>query len=381
VETAVERIDLFIVSCRLPETIGNAVRFFDRRESLFVRVTTRGGVVGWGETWAMAAPAAALITATLGPALLGEDTRYPQKIWRKLARFIVNDRRGLSHMAISALDIAVWDACARADGVALSAKLGGALRERLSCYVSGPFVKPAAEPYGHYLDEIGGYLDQGFRNIKIRAGLGAREDAELIGDIRARVGDDIGLMADMNEAGDVSQALDFSKRIGDSDLIWLEEPVLHDDLPGWKRIAAGTELALAGGESLYGLAGFRDFLCAGVFAVAQPDLALCGGLTEGLRIAAMAEAFNVPIAPHVWGGAVNFNASLHFAATLPDRTRPGGRFPFFEYDTSFNPLRAAFAECPVGQDGRVGVPDGPGLGLELRESDLAPFLAVKHELH
>jgi D-galactarolactone cycloisomerase len=380
-QTAVDRIELFALSCKLPETIGNAVRFFDRRETLMVRVTTRGGAIGWGETWAMPGPAAALIRTVLGPALLGEDVRFPQKIWRKLARFIVNDRRGLSHMAISALDIAVWDACARAEGVPLSARLGGAMRDRLSCYVSGPFVKPAAEPYAHYLDDIGGYLDQGFRNIKIRAGIGAREDAALVAAVRAGIGDEIGLMVDMNEAGDVAQALDFSRRVADANLIWLEEPILHDDLTSWKRVSAGSAIALAGGESLYGLAGFRDFLCAGAFAIAQPDLALCGGLTEALRIAALTEAFNVPVAPHVWGGAVNFNASLHFAAILPHRTRPGARFPFFEYDASFNPLRTAITDCPIGDDGLVGVPAGPGIGLDISNEQLAPFLTATHELH
>lgn len=379
-DTAVDRIELFILSCKLPETIGNAARFFDRRETLFVRVTTRGGGVGWGETWAMAAPAAALIQAVLGPALLGEDVRHPQKAWRKLSRFIVNDRRGLTHMAISALDMAVWDACARADGVPLSAKLGGALRDRLSCYVSGPFLKPGADPYAHYGEDVDGYLAQGFRNIKIRAGIGAGADAKLVADMRARIGDGIGLMVDLNEAGDVAQALDFSRRAADADLIWLEEPILHDDMPGWKRIAAGSGLALAGGESLYGLPGFRDFLCSGLFAIAQPDLALCGGLTEGLRIATLAEAFNVPIAPHVWGGAINFNASLHYAATLPDRTRPGSRYPFFEYDASFNPLRSAFSDCPLDADGMVAVPDGPGLGVEITDDQLAPFLSARQEL-
>lgn len=379
-ETAVDRVELFLLACQLPETIGNAARFFDRRETLFVRVETRGGAVGWGETWAMAAPAAALIQTALGPALLGEDVRHPRKVWRKLARFIVNDRRGLSHMAISALDMAVWDACARSEGVPLSASLGGALRDRLSCYVSGPFLKTGAEPYAHYPEDIDGYLAAGFRNIKIRAGIGASADAALVADVRARIGDDVGLMVDFNEAGDVAQALDFSQRVAEADLIWLEEPILHDDMPGWKRVAAGTGLALAGGESLYGLPGFRDALSAGLFAIAQPDLALCGGLTEGLRIAALAEAFNVPIAPHVWGGAINFNASLHFAAQLPDRTRPGSRFPFFEYDASFNPLRSAFADCPIGEGGFVAVPTGPGIGVEIDEKQLTPFLIARHEL-
>jgi D-galactarolactone cycloisomerase len=379
-QTTVDRIEFFVLSCKLSEIIGNAVRFFDRRDTLFVKVITRGGAVGWGETWAMPGPAAALIESTLGPSLLGEDVRFPQRIWRKLARHIVNDRRGLSNMAIAALDMAVWDAFARADDVPLSDKLGGAMRDRLTCYVSGPFVKPGEQPYGHYRDDVGGYLDHGFRNIKIRAGIGAREDARLVAQVRTQIGDEIGLMVDLNEAGDVAQARDFGRRVEDCDLVWIEEPVLHDDLPSWTRIAGSVRQALAGGESLYSMAGFRDFLSAGVFSVAQPDLALCGGLTEALRIAALAEAFNVPVAPHVWGGAVNFAAALHFAAVLPDRTRPGRRFPFFEYDISENPLRNAFIDCPLQADGTVTVPQTPGLGFDISDDQLAPFMIARGEL-
>ena len=140
-------------------------------------------------------------------------------------------------------------------------------------------------------------------------------------------------------------------------------------------------MALAGGESLYGLAGFRDFLSAGVFSVAQPDLALCGGLTEALRIAALAEAFNVPVAPHVWGGAVNFNASLHFAA---DPARPhmaGPALPVLRIRRFENPLRSAFVDClAVGENGRSPCRRGLVSGSTYAKSELAPLLTARHEL-
>ncbi len=379
-DTVVDRIELFHLGYDLPDRIGNAARFFQRRETLFVRLTTRGGAVGWGETWSLPAPAAALIQNVLGPALIGEDVRFPQRVWRKLALFIVNDRRGLTSMAIAALDMAVWDAKARSESVPLSEALGGRLRDRVTSYASGPFVKPGDKPYGHYVEEVGSYLRRGFRNVKIRVGIGAREDATIVQAVRHAVGDDTGLMVDMNEAGDVAQALDFARRVEDCDLVWLEEPVLHDDLPSWSRIAAQTRQALAGGESLYSMAGFRDFLTAGVFAIAQPDLALCGGLTEGLRIASLAEAFNVPVAPHVWGGAVNFVASMHFAAVLPDRSRGAQRFPFFEYDVSDNRLRDELFEGAVQGDGTIAVPQGAGLGFDLDERQFKPLLMTRGEL-
>jgi D-galactarolactone cycloisomerase len=379
-DTAIDRIDLFLLTCTLPETIGNASRFFRNRDALMVRVKTKGGLVGWGETWAMSGPAAALIEKTFAPALIGEDVRYPQKIWRKLSRFIVNDRRGLTHMALSALDLAVWDASSRAADQSLADRLGGALRDRVTAYVSGPFVKPGDKPYGHYLDEVGGYLAQGYRWVKLRAGVGSKVDADLVHDVRKLIGPDVGLMVDFNEAADVAQTQDFARRTVDADLIWVEEPILHDDLPGWKRLTESVPIAFAGGESLYGLAGFRDFFTAGALAVAQPDLALCGGLTEGLRIAAMAEAFNVPIAPHVWGTAINFHASLHFAAILPDRSRGASRFPFFEMDASFNPLRSEFTDSALQPDGTMAVPQGSGLGITITERQLSPFLVTHKQL-
>ncbi len=379
-DTVIDRVDLYLVGAALPEAIGNAARFFSHREALMVRITTRGGQIGWGETWAMPGPAAALIEKTLGPALIGEDVRFPQKVWRKLARFIVNDRRGLTHMAISALDIAVWDASARCAGLSLANRLGGAMRDRVTAYVSGPFVKPTQNPYAHYLGEVAEYLAQGYRNVKLRVGIGAEIDARLVRQVRELIGPDVGLMVDFNEAGDVAQTQDFARRTGDDDLIWVEEPIVHDDLPSWKRLASSTHLALAGGESLYGLAGFRDYFTAGVFALAQPDLALCGGLTEGLRIAAMAEAFNVPIAPHVWGTAINFNASLHFAASLPDRSSAGRRFPYFEMDASFNPLRADFIDGALLPDGTMAVPTGPGHGVAIDPRQLTPFLTTHKQL-
>jgi D-galactarolactone cycloisomerase len=105
----------------------------------------------------------------------------------------------------------------------------------------------------------------------------------------------------------------------------------------------------------------------------QPDLALCGGISEGLRIAALADAFDVPVVPHVWGSIVNFHASLHFAACLPEK-RGRLRTPLFEYDPSENPLRTAFGSHPLDRQGRIAVPDAPGLGVDLSTGRLTPFL-------
>ncbi len=166
----VVRIDGYEVSCTLPEPVGNSRVFFEKRPSLLIAVTTADGIVGWGETWAQPAAAAALIRANLAKHVLGADAMTPRPIWDAMAREFGSDRRGISHMAISALDIALWDAASRTAELPLAAFLGGALRDRIPAYVSGPFMKPGPDPYVDFERDVEGFLKSGFRAIKMRMG-------------------------------------------------------------------------------------------------------------------------------------------------------------------------------------------------------------------
>jgi D-galactarolactone cycloisomerase len=368
------RVEGYELRCRLPEVIGNASRFFDQRGALLVSVTAADGAVGWGETWAMPAAAAAAIRNGLAQAALGCDAASPRAVWEAMARTLGYDRRGVSQMAMSAIDIAVWDAAARRLGVPIATLLGGALRDRLPAYVSGPFLKPGADAYCDFDADIDRYLNTGFRAMKLRMGVAPKTDARRLARVRERVGADFPLMVDLNEGATLRSALAYGEAFREHDLLWLEEPIRHDNLPGYTRLAQSLPMALAGGEALIGLAPFRDFLAAGALDIAQPDLALCGGFSEGLRIAALAEAFERPLIPHVWGSAINYCASLQFAAVLPEVRGPGLRYPLFEVDPSLNPLRDAFGDFPLAADGTVAVPDGPGLGIEIDPRCFAPYV-------
>jgi D-galactarolactone cycloisomerase len=368
------RIDGHELRCRLPEPIGNSSRFFDQRGALLVCVTAADGTTGWGETWAMPAAAGAALRHGLAQAVLGVPDASPRAVWDAMARTLAYDRRGVSQMAMSAIDIAVWDATARRAGVPVATLLGGALRERLPAYVSGPFLKPGTDPYRDFDADIDTYLGRGFRAMKLRMGVAPRTDARLLARVRERVGDDFPLMVDLNEGASWRSALAYGEAFREHGLVWLEEPIRHDDLPGYTRLAQALPMALAGGEALLGLAPFRDYLSAGALDVVQPDLALCGGFTEGLRIAALADAFERPLIPHVWGTAVNFAASLQFTAVLPETRGPGLRYPLFEFDPSFNPLRDELGNFPLGPDGMVAVPDGPGLGIEIDPRRFTPHV-------
>jgi D-galactarolactone cycloisomerase len=373
-QSRIVRIDGYELRCRLPEVIGNSSRFFDQRGALVVSVIAADGSVGWGETWAMPAAAGAAIRCGLAQAILAKDDATPRNVWDAMVRTLGYDRRGVSHMAMSAIDMAVWDATARRAGVPIATLLGGALRDRLPAYVSGPFLKPGADPYRDFDDDIDTYLRAGFRAIKLRMGVAPKVDARRLARVRERVGADFPLMVDLNEGASLRSALAYGEAFREHDLVWLEEPIRHDNLPGYTRLANALPMALAGGEALLGLTPFRDYLAAGALDIVQPDLALCGGFSEGLRIAALADAFEVPLIPHVWGTGINFCASLQFAAVLPESRGPGLRYPLFEVDPSFNPLRDVFGDFPLGPDGTVAVPNGPGLGIEIDPRRFAPHV-------
>ena len=368
--TSIVRIDGYELACALPEVIGNSRVFFDNRRALVVAVTTADGTVGWGETWAMPAAASAVIRDSLGRVVLGMDVRAPRQVWQALERTLGYDRRGVTHMAFSAIDIAVWDAAARSAKVSIAALLGGALRDKVAAYVSGPFLKPGPDPYRDFDTDIDSYLQAGFRAIKMRMGVAPRTDGERLRRVRDKVGVDFPLMVDLNEGASLRDALAYGEAFRESRLVWLEEPIRHDNLDGYVRLSRELPMALAGGESLFGLGAFRDYVSRGALEIVQPDLALCGGFSEALRIAALCQAFEVPLVPHVWGTGINFCAALQFAAILPPSRAPGFSYPLFEYDYSHNPLRDAFGTFAVSSDGTVPIPPGPGLGIDV---DVARF--------
>jgi D-galactarolactone cycloisomerase len=372
--TRIVRIGGYEVACKLPEPVGNSRRFFDARSSLLLSVTTADGSVGWGETWAMPSAAAAIIKGPLGSQIVGQDASAPRRIWEIMERTLGYDRRGVSHMAFSAIDLAVWDAAARSANVPVSTLLGGALRKQVPAYVSGPFLKPGDDPYRDLFRDIDSYLQAGFRAMKLRMGVAPRSDGERLRKVRERVGAAFPLMVDLNEGATLRSALVYGDAFDESGLVWLEEPIRHDNLDGYRKLAAALPIALAGGESLIGLAAFRDYLANGALDIVQPDLALCGGFSEALRISALADAFEVPLIPHVWGTGVNFCAALQFAAILPEYRGPGITYPLFEYDFSANPLRDAFGTFPLGADGTVTLPSGPGLGIEINPGQFQQFV-------
>jgi len=363
----------------MPTLAGNALRVFSERTALLIRITTAGGQVGWGETWAYPYAAAELIKRNLAQHVLGKSVTNPRLIHQGMLSAAVPDRRGQAHMALSALDIAVWDAFGRSTGLSIAALLGGSLRDEIHTYASGPLLPAGENRYEGFEKAVEGFVADGFQAVKIRVGIGAKEDVRAIKAARSIIGDDALLMIDLNEASTIADTVALADATRSSHLAWIEEPLRHDNISGYKRIAEKISVPLTGGESFCGVQAFRDVMVDGSLAVLQPDLAICGGITEAIKIAGLADAFDTGIAPHVWGTGINFLASLQYASVLSAFGKHPS-VPIFEYDKSFNPLRAKIFDPRPDSNGNIAVPDGPGLGMDINLDALEEYLVESWEV-
>ncbi|RUM20475.1 mandelate racemase/muconate lactonizing enzyme family protein [Rhizobium vallis] len=369
---SIERIDCFQVRWPMPEPLANSISVFRERAALIVSVTA-GGKTGWGETWAQPLAAETIITGSIGPAILGADASAPRAIWDSMIRLLGRDRSGITHMAISALDMAIWDVAARIEDMSLARRLGGAVQSSLPTYASGPFLKTGSDPYADMVPEIEGYLARGFNAVKLRLGADFRSDLKVLEQIRMRFGDDLPVMVDFNQG---LTRLDAGRILGELPafgILFAEEPLQPDDTEGYAELGTRSATPIAAGESLAGVRRFKDLIAANALAVVQPDVALCGGVTEYMRIAALGEAHGLPVVPHVWSTSVIHATSLQLAALAPKGRGYGFPMPTFEIDPTPNALMELGGKVAVNSDGTIDVPDKPGTGLDLDAERLSPF--------
>jgi D-galactarolactone cycloisomerase len=374
----IQSIRLYHLVAKMPEPVGNAQIIFDRRETLLVELISEGGFSGWGETWAAPAEAATIIETRLAPSLLGQNPAHHGRLFQAMQRAGGWDRPGATMMAAAAIDIALHDLLGKLRGVPVSELLGGAVRDRIPTYASGPFFKPGGHPYRDHPKETESYLRAGFRAIKLRIGLSPAEDAAVALATRRLIGDEAAVMVDFNQSCLPRASLETVERMAEARLLWIEEPAQPNDVAGYQMLANQVAPALAGGETFVTPGAFLPFLDAGCMDVLQPDIALCGGFSGVRRVAVLAELYDRPLVPHVWGSTVNFHAALQLTATLPaHRAGAPAPFPYLEFDAGPNPLLDLAGRPVVNADGTVSVPSAPGLGLDLSAERIAPFVASR----
>lgn len=348
-------------------------------DSTLVRIETACGIVGWGEAKEEVGSAGNNRTVTrainekYGPALIGEDprdiTRLAETLYSGVRAhyalehgrvFPALGRRGVSVCAMSGIDLALWDILGKSLGAPVWRLLGGRKSARMPAYASGGWAD--AKGIG---EQLLGYVKKGgCRAVKMRVGVidgSVTNSVARVKAAREALGPGIGLACDAHGTWSVTEAKQFCRKVEDLDLMWFEEPVTADDKRGCAEVRRSSSVPIAAGESEFNRFDFRELAELGAVDILQPDLAICGGITEAMRIAAIASAYNLRLAPHLWTGALAFAAGMHVTAASASGF-------ILEYSLGANPLLQELPQEPFTlMDGQVEVPDRPGLGVEINQ--------------
>ncbi len=374
-------VEAFWLQCPLPEDKQHVSDFGRLKvfDGVLVVVTTDDGRRGYGESKAgvgSSADCAALVTTIcqeLRPLLVGEDPRQISRLWGRMYNgvrrghaerrgrvFPVLGRRGVLVSAMSGIDLALWDLLGKAAGMSVLDLVGGPSRERIPGYASGGWADTT-----RIGAELGGYLRQGFRAAKMRIGAmdtNVASSVARVREARRAIGPDVDLMVDAHGTFSTPEAKSFCAQVADLGLRWIEEPVSPDNRQGAAEVRCMSTTPIAAGESEFTCFDFQDLLERRAVDVLQPDLAICGGFTEGLRIGALAVAHQVELAPHAWGSTISFVAGLTLAMASPAGVT-------MEVCMGANPLlHELFEESVTPNDGFLLPPSGPGWGLTPKRS-------------
>lgn len=370
--TAITAVPL---SYRLPEgkTVTMGVGSTLKRDAIIVRVETSEGITGYGEAHPGRSPGAvtSAIHTTLAPLLIGMKATDVVGAWQRVHRMQLSSH-GLgagAALALSGIDMALWDIRGKAAKMPLYELLGGT-RRRVPAYAGG--ISLGYQPKQSLAEEAKEYVTRGYKAVKLRIGDTAKNDIERVVHVREALGDDVDILTDANTTYTMADARRVLPVLADIRAGWLEEPFACNDFASYREAAKITPLVpIAAGENHYTRFEFAQLLEAGAVQVWQPDLSKCGGITEGVRIAAMASAWRIPINAHSSATGLNHAATLHFLAA----TENAG---YFEACVSkFNPFRDMFGSTfEIGADGCVEPPSGHGLGIEVDEAIFKKYPSI-----
>ena len=339
-------------------------------EIVVVEVETAQGIVGVGECLARrgAVAYARFIEDVFAPLLIGETALDRRRLWRKMRTVLTGRTGGMLVEAVAGVDIALWDIAGKVAGLPIAKLLGGMGRKEIDAYASS--INWLADAVVEA--EVARALSAGFKQIKVKIGAPVADAIDRVRLVRRLAGDAVGLSVDANWAYDVEDAIRVGRVLADLDYTWFEEPIRPEDRRGYRVLREKLPIRLAAGESDFSALDAVELIEDRSVGLVQPDVARSGGISETWRIAELAQSFNVSYAPHVgWSGAVCVAASLQLAAAAENCIA-------FECMVYANPLREALLKLPVGDpatmaQGRLPIPDRPGLGIEIDPAALAAY--------
>ncbi len=336
------------------------------RSALLIEVQTDEGITGIGSCSGNATIIEVIVDKVLKPLLTGMDPTNIEAVWDK-AYFRGGTRefgaRGIGVVALSGIDIALWDIAGKAQGVPVYQLLGGAKRDRVPVYATALYP----DKTGTVVKNAVGIREKGFRALKIKVGFDLAQDIEIVSAVRKELGNDFTIMTDANQGYRIDAAAAAAVAFADLGVAWLEEPLFMEDIEAHAELKRRSHLPIAVGENLQTRYAFQAFMARSAVDFLQPDVARAGGISEIMQIAVIAEKYQRPISLHTWGDGVALAASLHLSAALKNS-------PIMELDLTHNPLRTELTDWPLEQhDGLMTPPEGPGLGVNLNPQALKKY--------
>ena len=374
----ITKVTSHVLQYDMPEELGYSQQYYAKRTAHLVEVETDADITGWGECFGpgnIAIANKSIVERVIQPMILGDDPLDRDVIWHKIYNLMRDHgQKGMPLQSLSGVDIALWDIAGKVAGLPLHKLIGGAHRTRVQAYGYGMMLKreSAADHRARFVDEAAAIKGMGFAAVKMKLGLGPRDDVKLAEAVREGVGPGFRFMADANHCYTTSDAFYVGRALDELDAYWFEEPVAPEDLDGYRELRAGLKVNISGGEAEFNRWGWRSILENRGLDIAQPEVCALGGISEYLRVLALCHAHFTPVINHVWGSAIAMATNLQLLAAMPPL--PGGLFPWeplLEFDTTDNKFRDELLTEPLDIQGQVkasggyaAVPDGPGLGIE-----------------
>ena len=356
--TTIQAVETTALRFPLAKPIASALGAYTHVDATAVTLRTDDGLTGFGISAGLGGAASAAlapyIDAELAPLAIGQDALAPEALWHRMwSPNKPRMRAGLGVWALSAIDIACWDLVAKAAGLPLHRMLGG-FRDEVPVYGSGGWHTLTDE---ELLAECQAFVSDGITAYKYK--IGTPRDEERTALLRREMGEGLTLFADANQRFTVMEALETARMLADYDVAWIEEPVLADSTDDLAEVATSSPVPVAAGENVYFRWGFREICDRRAASYLQPDVGRCGGVTEFMKVAHLADAYNLSLSSHLWHelsislvGAVSAGFMVEYAELIPA-----------------DALTRAFQVV----DGHIMVPEVPGHGVEVTPEAMKRF--------
>ena len=325
----------------LENELGYSQQYYKNRTAHLVEVETDEGITGWGECFGPGNIALAnkfIIEKVIQPIIKGENPTNKEHIWHKVYNLLRDSgQKGMPIQALSGIDIALWDILAKKANLPLYQLLGGKSNNQIPVYGYGMMLqnKPVDQLIELFQKEAKEIKEKNFKAMKMKIGIGPKDDLKLVKAVREAVGDEYKLMVDANHAYNLSDALYVGRGLDEMNIYWFEEPVAPEDYEGYKELKQKLKINIAGGEAEFTKYGWNQLIKNKCIDIAQPEVCGLGGITEYLKVSALAQANFIPVINHVWGSALSIAVNIHLLTAQPDM--PGGLFPsksMLEFDTT-----------------------------------------------